>query len=68
MSVIWLAGFAAPLAYTGLGFLLLVNRMVGACTAEWARGVIFLAPGGFFGNFVLSLTDHASNGFFAKTE
>jgi hypothetical protein len=30
--------------------------------------VIFLALGGFFGNFVLSLTDHASNGFFAKTE
>ena len=37
-------------------------------SAEWARWVIFLALGGFFGNFVLSLTDHASNGFFAKTE
>jgi len=35
---------------------------------EWARWVILLATGGFFGNFVLCLTDHASNGFFLKTE
>jgi hypothetical protein len=67
-SLTYAAPFAAPLAYTGLGFLLLMNRMVGARTSEWARWVIFLALGGFFGNFVLSLTDHASNGFFAKTE
>ena len=67
-SLTYAAPFAAPLSYTGLGFLLLMNRMVNARTAEWARWVIFLALGGFFGNFVLSLTDHASNGFFAKTE
>ncbi len=67
-SLTYAAPFAAPLAYTGLGFLLLVNRMVNSRSAEWARWVIFLALGGFFGNFVLSLTDHASNGFFAKTE
>lgn len=67
-SLTYAAPFAAPLAYAGLGFLLLMNRMVGERTAEWARWVIFLALGGFFGNFVLSLTDHASNGFFAKTE
>lgn len=67
-SLTYAAPFAAPLAYTGLGFLLLMNRMVGARTAEWARWVILMALGGFFGNFVLSLTDHASNGFFAKTE
>jgi len=67
-SLTYAAPFAAPLAYTGLGFLLLMNRTVGARTAEWARWVILLALGGFFGNFVLSLTDHASNGFFAKTE
>jgi hypothetical protein len=67
-SLTYAAPFAAPLAYAGLGFLLLVNRMVAACSAEWARWVIFLALGGFFGNFVLSLTDNASNGFFAKTE
>jgi hypothetical protein len=47
---------------------LLVNRMVAIRSMEWARWVILLALGGFFGNFVLSLTDHASNGFFARTE
>ena len=29
---------------------------------------MFMALGGFFGNFVLSLTDHAENGFFQSTE
>jgi hypothetical protein len=67
-SLTYAAPFAAPLAYTGLGFLLLVNRMVVVRTSEWARWVILLALGGFFGNFVLSLTDHAANGFFAHTE
>jgi hypothetical protein len=67
-SLTYAAPFAAPLAYTGLGFLLLVNRMVAPRSAEWARWVIFMALGGFFGNFVLSLTDHAENGFFMHTE
>jgi hypothetical protein len=67
-SLTYAAPFAAPLAYTGLGFLLLMNRMVAARSVEWARWVTLLALGGFFGNFVLSLTDHASNGFFARTE
>lgn len=67
-SLTYAAPFAAPLAYTGLGFLLLVNRMVAPRSAEWARWVIFMALGGFFGNFVLSLTDHAENGFFVSTE
>jgi hypothetical protein len=67
-SLTYAAPFAAPLAYSGLGFLLLMNRMVAARSMEWSRWVILLALGGFFGNFVLSLTDHASNGFFARTE
>ena len=67
-SLTYAAPFAAPLAYAGLGFLLLMNRMVAARSVEWARWVILLALGGFFGNFVLSLTDHASNGFFVRTE
>jgi hypothetical protein len=67
-SLTYAAPFAAPLAYSGLGFLLLVNRMVESRSAEWAQWIIFLALGGFFGNFVLTLTDHASNGFFMKTE
>lgn len=67
-SLTYAAPFAAPLAYAGLGFLLLVNRMVDARSVEWARWIILLALGGFFGNFVLSLTDHAANGFFMRTE
>lgn len=67
-SVTYAAPFAAPLSYTGLGFLLLLNRSMAPRTADWARWVIFLALGGFFGNFVLSLTDHAENGFFLHTE
>jgi len=67
-SLTYAAPFAAPLAYTGLGFLLLMNRSVEAHTKSWSQWVIFLALGGFFGNFVLSLTDHAGNGFFVKTE
>lgn len=67
-SLTYAAPFAAPLAYAGLGFLLLVNRMVAPRTVEWAHWVVLLALGGFFGNFVLTLTDHASNGFFAQTE
>lgn len=67
-SLTYAAPFAAPLAYTGLGFLLLVDRMIAPRTIEWARWILLLTLGGFFGNFVLSLTDHASNGFFAKTE
>ena len=67
-SLTYAAPFVAPLAYTGLGFLLLMNRMVAQRSIEWARWVILLATGGFFGNFVLCLTDHATNGFFLKTE
>ena len=67
-SLTYTAPFAAPLSYLGLGFLLLLNRMVGQRTKEWAQWVIFLALGGFAGNFVLSLTDHAINGFFHWTE
>jgi hypothetical protein len=67
-SITYAAPFAAPLSYTGLGFLLVMNRMVPARSPEWARWVLLLANGGFFGNFVLSLTDHASNGFFLRTE
>jgi hypothetical protein len=67
-SLTYAAPFAAPLSYTGLGFLLLVDRMVEVRSADWARWIIAMAMGGFLGNFVLTLTDHASNAFFAQTE
>jgi hypothetical protein len=67
-SLTYAAPFAAPLAYVGLGCLLLMNRMVPAHTREWAEWVLFLALGGFAGNFALSLTDHATNGFYRTSE
>jgi hypothetical protein len=67
-SLTYAAPFAAPLAYAGLGLLLIMNRMVAAASKEWAQWVLLLALGGFGGNFVLSLTDHAVNGFFRAPE
>ena len=67
-SLVYAAPFAAPLAYTGLGLLLILNRMVDAASEEWPRWVLVMALGGFAGNFVFSLTDHAQNGFFHATE
>jgi hypothetical protein len=67
-SLVYAAPFAAPLAYTGLGLLLIMNRMVVTHSTEWARWVLLMALGGFVGNFVFSLTDHAQNGFFHWTE
>ena len=67
-SLVYAAPFAAPLAYTGLGLLLIMNRMVRADAPEWPRWVVLLALGGFAGNFLFSLTDHAQNGFFHWTE
>ncbi len=67
-SLTYAAPFVAPLAYVGLGCLLLMNRMVAAHSREWAEWVLFLAMGGFVGNFGLSLTDHAINGFYHRSE
>jgi hypothetical protein len=67
-SLTYAAPFAAPLAYAGLGLLLIVNRMIDPGTIEWAQWVLFLALGGFVGNFLFSLTDHAMNGFFRAIE
>jgi len=45
-SLIYAAPFAVPLAYTGLGLLLVMNRMVDRRSAEWPRWVLFLGLGG----------------------
>jgi hypothetical protein len=42
--------------------------MVDAEDAAWPRWVLFLAWGGFVGNFIFSLADHAQNGFFYEAE
>jgi len=67
-SLTYAAPFAAPLAYSGLGLLLLANRLVAPHTVEWALWVLLLAVGGFVGNFIFSLTDHAQNAFFNPLE
>jgi|SRR5580765_3752274 len=67
-SLVYAAPFAAPLAYTGLGLLLVMNRMVDRQSPEWALWVLLLGLGGVVGNFVFSLTDHAQNGFYHWTE
>jgi hypothetical protein len=67
-SLTYSAPFAAPLAYTGLGFLLIMNRMVDAESVEWAEWVLMFTLGGFIGNFIFSLADHAANGFFYPME
>lgn len=67
-SLTYSAPFAAPLAYTGLGFLLVMNRMVESESVEWAQWILLFTLGGFIGNFVFSLADHAGNGFFFNVE
>jgi len=67
-SLTYSAPFAAPLAYTGLGMLLVMNRMVDPDSPEWAQWVLLLALGGFAGNLAFSLADHAENGFFSPYE
>lgn len=67
-SLTYSAPFIAPLAYVGVGFLLVMNRMVDAQSREWAQWTLFFTLGGFIGNFGLTLSDHAENGFFYRTE
>jgi hypothetical protein len=67
-NLVYTAPFAAPLAYAGLGLLLIMNRMVDVNTPEWSYWVLLLALGGFIGNFVVSLADHAQDGFFHAGE
>jgi len=67
-SLVYTAPFVAPLAYSGLGFLLLMNRKVSDESVEWGQWIVFFALGGFLGNFILSLCDHAQNGFYHSAE
>lgn len=67
-SLVYSAPFVAPLAFTGLGLLVLLNRLAPHDSDEWGRWLLLLAWGGFVGNFVLSLVDHAQNGFFYAAE
>lgn len=63
-SLVYTAPFVAPLAYSGIGLLLIMRRMVSASEPNFSLWIIFMAAGGFAGNFILSLADHAQNGFY----
>jgi hypothetical protein len=67
-SLVYAAPFVAPLAYVGVGLLLLLLRIEPEGSPAFGPWVTVLALGGFVGNFVLSLLDHAQNGFFRATE
>jgi hypothetical protein len=53
--------FAAPLSYTGLGLLLVMNRMVDRQSGAWPRWILLLGLGGVVGDFIFSLTDRSLN-------
>lgn len=67
-DLVYSAPFVAPLAYVGVGLLLLLLRMEPAGSPAVAWWLVLLALGGFLGNLGLSLLDHAQNGFFHWSE
>ncbi len=67
-NLVYTAPFVAPLAFTGIGLLLIMNGMIHDSDLEWAQWVVFLAGCGWCGNFILSVFDHAQNGFFNPSE
>lgn len=67
-NLVYSAPFVAPLAYVGVGLLLLLLRTRPRSPDELGWWLLVLALGGFLGNFGLSLLDHAQNGFFRWTE
>ncbi|MDE3269074.1 MAG: hypothetical protein OYH77_02190 [Pseudomonadota bacterium] len=67
-SLVYAAPFVAPLAFTGVGCLLLLTCYVDSDDVAWGQWVLFLAACGWAGNFILSVLDHAQNGFFVVLE
>ncbi len=67
-DLVYSAPFVAPLSYVGVGLLLLLIHTADAEKPAFGGWILLLALGGFCGNFLLSLLDHAQNGFFRATE
>ncbi len=67
-SLVYAAPFAGPLAYAGLGLLVVLDRTVDEDDPLFGAWVVFLALGGFVGNLALTLADHAQSGFFDPRE
>lgn len=66
--LVYSAPFAAPLAYVGLGLLLIMVRLEPARNEAVWGWVLLFSLGGFAGNFALTLADHAQNGFSSGSE
>jgi hypothetical protein len=67
-DLVYSAPFVAPVAYVGVGLLLLLIHSEDASTFAFGPWILLLALGGFVGNLLLSLLDHAQNGFFRPAE
>jgi hypothetical protein len=67
-NLVYSAPFVAPLAYVGVGLLLLLVRLEPTGSPVLGPWILVLTLGGFVGNFGLSLLDHAANAFFRWTE
>jgi hypothetical protein len=67
-NLVYSAPFLAPLAYVGVGLLLLLVRLEAPDSPVFGWWVVLLAFGGFVGNFGMSLLDHAQNGLFHWAE
>ena len=67
-NLVYSAPFAAPLAYVGVGLLAILLHTEPLGSAAFGPWVLTLSLGGVLGNFVISVLDHAQNGFFNTTE
>jgi hypothetical protein len=67
-NLVYSAPFIAPLAYVGVGLLLLLVRLEAPESPTFGWWIVLLALGGFIGNLGMSLLDHAQNGLFRWTE
>ena len=67
-SLVYTAPFVAPLAFSGIGLLLLLTASIASEHVAWGQWVVFLSTCGWGGNFLLSVLDHAQNGFFNVLE
>lgn len=68
-SLVYAAPLAAPLAYAGISLAALFTDGFGKKFGECRKRIILLlTAGGFAGNLLLSILDHARNGFFVPSE
>jgi hypothetical protein len=67
-NLVYSAPFLAPLAYVGVGCLLLLARMEAPASPTFGWWIVLFALGGFLGNLGMALLDHAQNGLFYWTE